>query len=150
MYIHVLVSFYWRVSFVISLLILYLTTGKTWGDPLDHVSPFSLLRLYLTMVMSTTGALVSAFAVPLNPRDPTSAHAWEAGIHARQREATEAPRQTTQVLLFGHLCLLIRTFQNRVRQSNDHSPPKQNIIEDTSLSLSLCIYVYTQDALVRV
>ncbi|CAK9117905.1 unnamed protein product [Durusdinium trenchii] len=28
--------------------------------------------LYLTMVMSTTGALVSAFAVPLNPRDPTS------------------------------------------------------------------------------
>lgn len=28
--------------------------------------------LYLTMVMSITGALVSAFAVPLNPRDPTT------------------------------------------------------------------------------
>jgi len=31
------------------------------------------LRLYLTMVMSIAGALVSAFAVPLNPRDPTTA-----------------------------------------------------------------------------
>lgn len=28
--------------------------------------------LYLTMVMSIAGALVSAFAVPLNPRDPTT------------------------------------------------------------------------------
>ena len=34
--------------------------------------PGGQLRLYLTMVMSIAGALVSAFAVPLNPRDPTT------------------------------------------------------------------------------
>ena len=36
------------------------------------VMPRGQSRLYLTMVMSIAGALVSAFAVPLNPRDPTT------------------------------------------------------------------------------
>ncbi|CAE7180779.1 PHT1-8, partial [Symbiodinium necroappetens] len=34
--------------------------------------PAVLLRLYLTMVLSIAGALVSAFAVPLSPNNPTS------------------------------------------------------------------------------
>ena len=42
---------------------------ETW---MPLVSAPWLTRLYLTMVMSIAGALVSAFAVPLNPRDPTT------------------------------------------------------------------------------
>lgn len=42
---------------------------ETW---MPLVSALWLTRLYLTMVMSIAGALVSAFAVPLNPRDPTT------------------------------------------------------------------------------
>lgn len=58
------------VAFLDQAVVSYLESCKRWCNA--RWCPRGQSRLYLTMVMSIAGALVSAFAVPLNPRDPTT------------------------------------------------------------------------------